>query len=203
MTEELLLFAIKILYIYVIGLVLAVVEIQIEGRDGWAANLPAWKPTPGSRTHTIVHTLTKKDLTGYHISLFALLLLFFHLPFIWTGTWSLMAEFEALAFFFLFAVVWDYLWFVLNPHYSVADFNPKTVWWHRLWIFGWPADYFIGVMIASIFFIPNILSSGTQGWIELALFLGINGVLTWLIILFYPHSNGKPSAELPTSGRPE
>lgn len=33
------------LYIFIMATVLAILEIQIEGKHGWAKNLPTWRPS--------------------------------------------------------------------------------------------------------------------------------------------------------------
>jgi len=96
---------------------LAVIEVQIEGKNGWVANLPAWRPKTGSRLQIWWLKLFKKDLTGYHLSLMPFLLLSFHLPFIWGVPWSWLAELEVLAFLVFFAVFWDF--FVVCPKPSL------------------------------------------------------------------------------------
>jgi len=32
------------IYLFVVALVLAFLEVQIEGKHGWASKLPTWKP---------------------------------------------------------------------------------------------------------------------------------------------------------------
>ncbi len=186
-------FTFLVSYIFIVGVILAILEIQIEGRDGWAANLPAWKPKKHSRTAKITYALTRKDMTGYHLSLFALLLFFFHLPFIWNWTWNWQQEIQVLAFFFVFAVIWDFLWFVLNPHYSLRDFGPKAVWWHRTWLFKLPLDYWIGFLCEIILSIPLIWEFGNSAFMQLFILLGLNCLFTAITILIYPHHNGKQS----------
>jgi len=41
-------FLIKVVYFYIIAIFLAILEIQIEGKHGWAEKLPTWRPRPGS-----------------------------------------------------------------------------------------------------------------------------------------------------------
>jgi hypothetical protein len=54
-------------YIFVMALVLAVLEIQIEGRNGWAKDLPTWRPSPDTwYAQLYARLMFKKRLTGYH-----------------------------------------------------------------------------------------------------------------------------------------
>jgi hypothetical protein len=67
------------------AVVLAKMEIQIEGVDGFAAKLPTWK---------IENKWTKlfysgRPLIGYHLYLMLFEFLMVHLPFILFFTWSL------------------------------------------------------------------------------------------------------------------
>jgi hypothetical protein len=62
-------------YFFVIALVLAHLEIQIEGPHGWAEKLPTWRwDTPG------VRRWVGKPVTGYHVCLVTCLLLLLHVP---------------------------------------------------------------------------------------------------------------------------
>jgi hypothetical protein len=179
-------FIIKVVYLFVIGLLLAVIEIQIEGKGGWAATLPTWRPNESSKIGQWYLRLTKKDLTGYHLALMPFLFLFFHWPFLMGLPWTFLAELETLAFFILFAVFWDFLWFVLNPHYSLRKFGPKQVWWHRKWLGRIPIDYVFGILITTALFIPIILNNPLAGITKLILLLGGISLLTAITIIIYP-----------------
>lgn len=108
-------------FLFIYSTVLAKLEIQIEGKNGWASALPCWKIK--SRGWL---------LTGYHLwmNLFIILVLHFPLFFI-QWNWRL----ECLVFGFLLAS-WeleDFLWFVLNPHYGLRGFKPEKIPWHQIW----------------------------------------------------------------------
>jgi hypothetical protein len=51
--------------------------------------------------------LGNRPLTGYHVTLALLLLVFFHLPFIYGISWFLAAELLLMSKIFLLAVFWD------------------------------------------------------------------------------------------------
>lgn len=180
-------FIIKILYIYLIGFVLAVLEIQIEGKHGWAEKLPAWRPHPESKLAKWYSRLfSQKDFTGYHFFLNIFLLLMFHLPFVWFMNWTWQAELELLAFFALFVVVWDFLWFVLNPHYSLHDFGPKQVWWHKKWLGQLPVDYTYSLLLVIILFLPLLAINPYLYLLKLLILLVVNLILIILTIWLYP-----------------
>lgn len=144
-------------YIFLIALVLALLEIQIEGKEGWASNLPVWRPG---------WKFLSKEITGYHGLLILLLLLFFHFPFVSGGGWSLSSELKILSLFFIFVSVWDFLWFVLNPHFPLKKFKAEHIWWHKNWLLGLPTDYYGSLVISLIVLLPLFISgdAGVFSW---------------------------------------
>src|SRR5262245_14960192 len=102
------------LYFFAIAFALAHLEIQIEGKHGWAERLPTWRWQSDA-----VLRWAGKPVTGYHVFLQLFLLLVIHLPLMYTG-FTLEREAELIALFFLLAVFWDFLWFVCNPHFGLA-----------------------------------------------------------------------------------
>ncbi len=130
-------------YLFAIAFVLALLEVQIEGPDGWAVRLPTWR-----FAHPRLLALTNgKPITGYHLCMNALLLLLVHMQAVRTP-WSWKAEGELLSLYLLLAVFWDFLWFVINPHYGLARFRPGQVWWCRRWLLGLPVDYWTGLVVS-------------------------------------------------------
>jgi hypothetical protein len=127
-------------YLTLIAVALAYLEVQIEGPHGWAASLPTWRVTDPRLTWLF----GGRPVTGYHVGLNLLLLLLFHWPALFTR-WGLLQEVRVLSAFALLAVVWDFLWFVLNPHFGLARYGPDTVWWFTRWRLGLPVDYFVGL----------------------------------------------------------
>ncbi len=180
------LFVFKICYFFFMALVLAVLEIQIEGPSGWAKNLPTWRPNPDKWFVRVFRWLSQdREFTGYHFFLMIFLLLMVHLPFVWTGEWSLYSELELMAFYVVFVVVWDFLWFVLNPDRSLGDFNSKNIWWHKRWFGGFPVDYYFGFLFAIILYIPLVMTD-FGNILNLALLLFGNIVLVAITVLLYP-----------------
>jgi len=118
----------------------AKLEIEIEGKHGWAANLPTWKV----ENHPFLRLFYGgRPLTGYHVWAFTSVGFFFHLPFIVGLHWSWIAELRALGACCLFWVVEDFLWFVLNPHYGWRKFRRDEIWWHKRWLLSLPVDYWV------------------------------------------------------------
>lgn len=128
-------------YFFVIALILAHLEIQIEGPHGWAEKLPTWRWD--SRR---VRRWFGKPVTGYHICLVTCILLFLHVPQFYDGSWA--RESELLAMFFLLTVTWDFLWFACNRHYGVGRFRKGQIWWFPAWSLGIPRPYFMGLALS-------------------------------------------------------
>lgn len=67
----------SVLYVLVLAFLFANVEIQIEGRGGWAANLPTWR----IEHHWLLDLfLGGRAMTGYHAWVFSFVFLVFHFP---------------------------------------------------------------------------------------------------------------------------
>ena len=128
-------------YFFCIALILALLEIQIEGPHGWAEKLPTWRwDSPGIRRWF------GKPVTGYHICLVTCILLFLHVPQFYDGSWE--READLIAMFFFLTVTWDFLWFVCNRHFGVRRFRKGQIWWFPSWAFGVPQPYFLGITLS-------------------------------------------------------
>ena len=130
--------------LFLIGLaatsaVFALLEIQIEGGEGWAGKLPTWR-IQNRWTRLLFGA---RPVTGYHFYFWLFLVLLAHLP-CWLSftPFSLAAEARIVAFIFLFWITEDFLWFVFNPAYGLRRFRREAIWWHRdsWWVF-MPRDY--------------------------------------------------------------
>jgi len=143
------------IYLFVVALVLAFLEVQIEGKHGWAAKLPTWKPgeTWYARFYRVI--MSGKELTGYHLGIFGLAALFLHYPFFIGTVWSWQNEAWVISIFLVFSAVWDYLWIIINPHYGVIHRRPKKdVWWHKKWIGPFPDDYYFATIFSILILAP-------------------------------------------------
>jgi hypothetical protein len=143
------------IFTILISAVLAKLEIQIEGKNGWAGQLPTW------RISNIVTSFVLGDayhpLTGYHFYLGMLVAFFFHFPFVAGIPWTLAFELKLLAMFFLFWLVEDFLWFVFNPHYGFFRFTKSNVPWHSRWVFGVPFSYYKFFLLALLLYVLSII----------------------------------------------
>lgn len=134
--------------VFCIGLIasaalFALVEIQIEGQNGWAGQLPTWRIE--NRWTRLF--FGKKPLTGYHLYALLFVFLMAHAPFfigVALPTWR--GEARVLAFVILFWVLEDFLWFVFNPGFGVRKFRRQHIWWHApAWWWIMPRDYWLFV----------------------------------------------------------
>jgi len=145
---------IQVLYLFLISLVFAGLEIQIEGKNGWAGNLPTWRPAETGWLSKIYRKiLFGKDITGYHLLIFTLLLVILHYPYFTGQIWSFSQESATLSLFFLMTIVWDFLWFIMNPNYGILHFRPEYIWWHKKWLLGLPVDYWIGLAASALLYV--------------------------------------------------
>jgi hypothetical protein len=127
-----------LLYVVLLALFFAQVEIQVEGASGWAASLPTWR----IEQHWLLDWFWGgRPMTGYHAWVFSFMALAFHLPAVLLQRWSWRIELRILGALALFWIVEDWLWFVMNPAFGLARFAPQFVPWHRNWLGPMPADY--------------------------------------------------------------
>jgi len=152
------------LFLFLICFLLANLEVQIEGQNGWAANLPTWRIMDPRLTWLF----GGRPVTGYHVFLNLLLLTFFHLPMVFTHfTWR--KEVALLSGFGMIAVCWDFLWFVINPHFGLAKYSAEFIWWFKHWRLGFPIDYYWGLLAS---FIINLLPGLANSKLRRELALG-------------------------------
>jgi hypothetical protein len=126
---------------------LALWEIQIEGKDGFAAKLPCWRLEKGR----LVRLTGGRPITGYHVFMVLFLIALVHLPLFFV-TWSWRLEGLLIGFFIGMLLVEDFLWFVLNPNYGIKSFRRGKIWWHARWWGPVPDFYWILFVIVVVLF---------------------------------------------------
>jgi hypothetical protein len=136
---------VAIAYTVVAAMVFALWEIQIEGKNGWAKNLPCWK----IQKNWVVKLMGGRPLTGYHLYMIVFLILIIHFPFFFTE-WEVKKELFLFSFFFGFLLLEDFFWFVLNPHYGLRRFKKTQIEWHKNWWGPVPDFYWWYSAIAAI-----------------------------------------------------
>lgn len=145
------------IYIFILAVFLAILEIQIEGPHGWAKNLPTWRPkSKGLILRLYQKLMSDREATGYHMVMFTFVLLIFHLPYFFGLSISWEHWLQTMSYFFIFVVLWDFLWFVLNPHYPLKQFKKEHIWWHKRWRLGLPVDYYGSVILSLMILLPFI-----------------------------------------------
>ena len=127
-------------WVILISYFFAKVEIHIEGRHGWAAQLPTWR----IEKHWLLDVFWGgRPLTGYHAWVFPFILLFSHLGFFLVGGWTWERELRTMGVVALFWTLEDFLWFVLNPAFGLSRFKKGLIPWHTRWVLGLPVDYWV------------------------------------------------------------
>ena len=146
-------------YFFLIAFILAHLEIQIEGPHGWAEKLPTW-----SWDSRGVRRWFGKPVTGYHLCLVTLILLFVHVPQLYAPSWE--READLLAMFFLLTVTWDFLWFACNRHFGVGRFRKGQIWWFPAWTLGVPRPYLLLIALSLCAGLAPALWTGA--WVDRA-----------------------------------
>jgi hypothetical protein len=125
--------------------ILALWEIQIEGKDGWASNVPGWRIEKG----WLVKLSGGRPITGYHLFMTLFLITIIHLPLFFIR-WSWRLESLLLGFYVGMVLLEDFLWFVLNPYFGIKSFRKGKIWWHKRWWGPLPSIYWILLLIIIV-----------------------------------------------------
>lgn len=138
-------------WVCVVAMFFANVEIQIEGNQGWAAGLPV---TFRVEHHWLLDLFWGgRPMTGYHAWVFSFMFLIFHAPLVFFGTWTAKLQARVIASLMAFWIIEDFLWFVLNPAWGFAKLTPHDVPWHLHWFLGWPTDYWTFTVVGGALFL--------------------------------------------------
>ncbi len=174
------------IFILALALLLAFLEIEVEGGSGWAENLPTWY----RKSRVFYYLNGRKPLTGYHLFLLAFMLLAFHAGFFTGLAWSLPAELLVVSYYMIFLTVEDFLWFAFNPKFGSKNFKKDRIWWHNenAWVFGlFPLSYLSSVVITVLLNTYSSFYSGsTQVLYDYLYFLGALTVLVIAVSLIFP-----------------
>ena len=130
-------------YTYVSAALYALIEIEIEGRDGWCKKLPTFTIKSGPF----------KNFTFYHLIMAAIVFLTNIYPLCLlqikndTLQWDTLRSNLMVNIFniTLWFGVEDFLWFVLNPYYTLKRYKRNLIQWHawQPWPLGIPShNYF-------------------------------------------------------------
>jgi hypothetical protein len=129
------------IYLFVTALIMAHLEVQIEGAHGWAQNLPTWR-IDNSLTRIV---LGGRALTGYHLYFHLFVALLLHAPLaLGLVPFSAAVELRLFAFLILLWLLEDFLWFLVNPAYGWRAFRSDRIRWHAgSWWGFMPREYWI------------------------------------------------------------
>lgn len=170
------------LYILLFGIFLALLEIEIEGKHGWAKNLPTWRKNTKNASLGFL-----RSITGYHAILFLMILFLNHIVYIGFFGWNdITDEIMILAFHLFLITYWDFLWFILNPHFTYKKFKQEHIPWYTdsNWIMGFPIDYWYSGWLAGLLVGLNFLINGHSQVIDQFFTVLIIGGLIWLSLIF-------------------
>jgi hypothetical protein len=146
------------------AVLMAAVEIEIEGPYGWAEKLPTPYRVSGPVARLFGLLLGGKPLTGYNLLLFTATLVAFHLPFAFGVSWTAARELALIAAWVSWSALWDFLWFLLNPAYGWRRLRPGNVWWHRRWLWHLPLDYWVAIVISLLLALAaQLVADATPG----------------------------------------
>jgi hypothetical protein len=134
-----------LVFMVFLAVILALWEIQIEGKDGWAAKAPTWRIEKG----WVVKLTGGRPFTGYHLFMTIFLIAIVHLP-VFFLQWSWQLECALLGFYVGMVLLEDVLWFALNPYYGIKSFRKGKIWWHKRWWGPLPDFYWILLVIAGL-----------------------------------------------------
>jgi len=137
--------------VFIVAILMALLEVQTEGRFGWAGDLPTWKieiylPVVG------MWGKAAKPLTGYHLYLWLFSFTLPHVAFLFTK-WSIRKEIYLVSFYILFSTLEGILWFVVNPAFSLHTFNSRLSWYQEKWILGFPGEYWLRFTLGAFLYI--------------------------------------------------
>lgn len=134
-----------LIFIIVVATIFALLEIQIEGENGWAANLPTWKVK-----NPFKKLINWPYLTGYHFYVGLLFMSLLQLPFFMGIDFSLKKEILIIEIYLLILIIEDFLWFVFNPKWGIKKFFTEDIPWHSKKYLFLPRNYWFGFVILII-----------------------------------------------------
>lgn len=141
-------------FFLLLGTLWAALEVQIEGKNGWAAKIPT---TSFFGSH----------FTWYHVimNLMIFVLVFQVISFSWA------LPFWLASLFF----IEDYMWFMINPEYGVSKYSAENIPWHP-WVLYMPIGNWISIMIMVISSVLQFVQKN-----EHTLFIMIGVVIGYLL----------------------
>lgn len=174
---------------FFVAFLFAALEIEIEGKYGWAEKLPTWYRTTGLCGRLFGIFNSGRPLTGYHSFMLLVTVALFHAAYFQGLQWTLAEETKTLALYFAWVPCWDFLWFVLNPNYGWSRFRQDSVWWFAKskWLFGWPLDYYVSWSVSiGLVYASSLLGADTSLLREHLVRLAVFGGMTAIAVVAAP-----------------
>ena len=151
------------LYIAIYAILFSLLEIEIEGKHGWAKKLP---------TQPIFYTFTT-----YHIIM--------NIIVIFTLIYSLYPNDIYTIIFYIVAwfLIEDTMWFMLNPYYTISNYKKEKISWlnNQSWYMGMPMQNYTGLSIMAIAAYLN----GSNKLVYSALIMIITTAITLMLAPLY------------------
>ena len=132
---------VNLVFVFLISIFYSLIEIEIEGKDGWMTKIPTPK----------ILKIGDKEMTLYHIYMLVLIII----SFIFQNKMNLtLSSFlYSTSNVLLFLLLEDIFWFILNPYFTINKYKKENIWWHakQPWILGMPLhNYIISIVIILI-----------------------------------------------------
>ena len=145
---------IDILFVIITSTLYSLIEIEIEGENGWCKKLP---------TPPIINIGTK-NMTLYHI--YMLLFIITIVSFQTNLALEISSIVYTISHIFMFIVLEDTMWFIFNPFYTVEKYSKEKIWWHsnQPWILGIPLDIY---KVVSFILLGSYLTENIKLFISL------------------------------------
>ena len=158
-----------LIYILLTSLVYSLIEIELEGKNGWMTKIPTAK----------IFNMGGKHMTLYH--LYMIIMITLSVVYQNNMEYNINSFLYSASYVFLFLLLEDFLWFVYNPYFTINKYKKEEVWWHanQPWIYGIPLHNFI---VAGI----NLLISYYTGFTDIAIALVMGIAFSLISILLSP-----------------
>lgn len=149
-------------FVILVAVIMALFEIQIEGANGWAAQLPTWRVNVHFPLLGFWWNSKGKPLTGYHLYLWLLTFLLPHFIFL-HSKWTFKREINLFCFYAFFSTFEGLFWFILNPAWGWSKFRQGIPWYKEAWILGLPAEYWLRFGAASVLYYFSQKDADSKG----------------------------------------
>lgn len=138
------------IFLFLFAAVYAMIEIEIEGPNGWAEFLPTPQKFLAhlSLYHVVMVCMASLVIGGllYYRASSARAAAPAESP----VKSALCHAGEYIFLLVIFFLAQDFLWFVLNPSYTVGRYAKSYIGWHKPWALGIPAFNFAGAAILAV-----------------------------------------------------